>query len=447
MQRVLLVSANREHFPEPVFPLSLAYIAGALERQGAAVRIFDAGLYRSPHRELGKEIAAFAPHVVGLSLRNIDNASYPSTQFYVPGYLSLVHAVRSRTSARVLLGGSGFSLFPEELLQLAGADAGVTGEGEAEAICFLNGGGKGIFQGRAVLPDDISFPGNMDEVFPRFRSYRTVGIQTARGCPGKCIYCTYPLVEGRNVRPRPPEAVAEEIAFLNGKFSRKDFFIVNSLFNSDEGHMCRVLEAIARKGLDISLSCYLKPRVRDTSVFGLLKRAGCVAVDFGTDSGSGEVLHSLRKGFGVDDVVRASQACRRAGVEFCHSLLFGAPGETPETIKETVELMDRLRPKAVIAMTGIRLYPGAELTSMAREQGRLSAPGSLLEPQFYFSGMEPASLVREVRGRASGRPNWFFPGSRNWSGAIGPRLLRLVHRKGPLWLRLKPQKNIYSTGG
>jgi radical SAM superfamily enzyme YgiQ (UPF0313 family) len=170
-------------------------------------------------------------------------------------------------------------------------------------------------------------------------------------------------------------------------------------------------------------------------------------VDFGTDSGSGEVLHSLRKGFGVDDVVRASQACRGAGVEFCHSLLFGAPGETPETIKETVELMDGLRPKAVIAMTGIRLYPGAELTSMAREQGRLSAPGSLLEPQFYFSGMEPASLVREVRGRASGRPNWFFPGSRNWSGAIGPRLLRLVHRKGPLWLRLKPQKNIYSTGG
>ena len=447
MKRILLVSANREHFPSPVFPLSLAYIAGALERQGVAVRIFDAGLYRFPHRELRKELATFDPHAVGLSIRNIDNASYPSTQFYVPGHMSLVDTIRSRSSVPVILGGSGFSLFPGELMELARADAGVTGEGEAETMCFLNDGGNGIFPGKAVLPEEISFPSNMDKTFPRFRNYRTIGIQTARGCPSKCIYCTYPLIEGRRVRRRPPEAVAEEVAFLNRKFSRRDFFIVDSLFNSDEGHMCGVLEAIARRGLDTSLSCYMKPKVSDASVFDLLRRAGCVAVDFGTDSGSGKVLHSLRKGFGVDDVVNASQACRRAGVEFCHSLLFGAPGESSETIQETIELMDRLNPKAVIAMTGIRLYPGAELTSMALVEGRLPTAQSLLEPQFYFSDMEPPVLVREVGGRAAGRPNWFFPGLRNWSGALGPRLLRLIHRKGPLWLRLRPNRNIYVTGG
>ncbi|MEJ2313259.1 MAG: radical SAM protein [Nitrospirota bacterium] len=447
MKRVLLVSANREHFPSPVFPLSLAYIAGSLEPRGVAVRIFDAGLYRFPRREMRKALAAFVPHVVGLSLRNIDNASYPSTQFYVPGHMSLVDTIRSRSSARILLGGSGFSLFPGELLKLAGADAGVTGEGEAEAMCFMDDGGNGILPGRAVFPEEISFPGNMDKVFPRFRNYRTIGIQTARGCPGRCIYCTYPLVEGRKVRRRPPEAVTEEIAFLSREYSKRDFFIVDSLFNSDEGHMCGVLEAIMRKGLKISLSCYMKPKVSDSSVFDLLRRAGGVAVDFGTDSGSEEVLHSLRKGFGVDDVVGASQACRRAGVKFCHSLLFGAPGESPETIQETIGLMDRLNPRAVIAMTGIRLYPGAELTSMALAHGRLPEAQSLLKPQFYFSDMEPLDLVMEARGRSAGRPNWFFPGLRNWSGALGPRLLRLIHRKGPLWLRLKPNRNIHATGG
>lgn len=442
MHKVLLISANKEHFPSPVFPLSLAYMSGAMESKGFSVRIFDAGRERHPNKMLRDALCSFRPDSVGLSLRNIDNVSYPATRFYVPDYLELVETIRSYNPSRLLLGGSAFSIFPEELIRLLGADAGIVGEGEAETERFRDGAGKTVFHGRAVAPENILFPENIGDVFPRLRDYKTIGIQTARGCPHNCIYCTYPLLEGRRVRPRPPEMVAEEIAFLNRKFSKKDFYVVDSLFNSDEDHMCRVLEAIAAMDLGVSLSCYMKPKVSDPSVFRLLKRAGCIAVDFGTDSGSEELLRSLKKGFHVDDIVNASRACRNAGIEFCHSLLFGAPGENLATIQETVELMDMLNPKAVIAMTGIRLYPGAELTALAQDQGYLEPGQSLLEPCFFFSDMSPTRLVTEVVQKASGRHNWFFPGHRNWSESISPGLLNLIRSKGPLWLRFKSRKEL-----
>src|SRR3990172_5371789 len=94
MQRVLLISANREHFPEPAFPIGAAYVASALLRSGAEVRIFDAGLTRFPSRSLRREIVSFTPRIIGLSLRNIDNAAYPCTQHYAPGCLEIGKAIR-----------------------------------------------------------------------------------------------------------------------------------------------------------------------------------------------------------------------------------------------------------------------------------------------------------------------------------------------------------------
>jgi radical SAM superfamily enzyme YgiQ (UPF0313 family) len=437
MRKVLLVSANREHFPSPAFPLGAAYMAGALERKGFSARLFDAGSVKDPLKALREVLDSFKPDTIGLSLRNVDNVSYPSVRSYAPWYIELAEVVRAYGPKRLLVGGSAFSIFPDELYVSLGADVGITGEGEAETARFMEGGEKGIFKGNPVAPEDIALPDNLDEIFPQISEYKTIGIQTARGCPKKCIYCTYPLVEGRRLRPRPPEMVAEEISFLAKNFDKKDFYIVNSIFNADEEHMSRVLEAIASRDLEVSISCYIKPKVSHPSVFKLLKRAGCIAVDFGTDTGSESLLQSFRKDFNVDDIVHASEACGESGVEYCHSLLFGAPGENSDTISETFKLMDSLNAKAVVAMTGVRMYPGAEVTSIAQKQGHISPEQSLFEPCFYFSDMKPSSLVDEVTKRASERPSWFLPGRRDWSASISPFIMRLMRGKGPLWLRFK----------
>jgi radical SAM superfamily enzyme YgiQ (UPF0313 family) len=430
--RILLISANTEPFPEPVFPIGAVYVANTLQEAGAAVRIIDMRLTNSG-TSLRKELKAFRPDRIGISLRNVDNAAYPCTRFYLPSYAALIKSLRDCCNAPVILGGAAFSLFPGEIAAYLGADGGVKGEGEGAIKVFLGQGHEGIITSCLPDLDNVAFPRDINALFEGFRRYHTMGIQTARGCPNQCIYCTYPGLEGRALRTRTPERVAGEIAMLHKDFKIRDFFIVDSLFNADEGHMVRVLEAIAALNLRLRISCYIQPKVSDPGIFSLMNKAGCVAVDFGTDSGSPAMLTSLRKPFTGDDIRRASLACKDAGIDFCHSLILGGPGETPETIRETVSLMDEVSPRAVIAMTGVRIYPGTEMERVAIEQGKHAAGESLLEPQFYFPDMGPSALLKCAYEGAAGRKNWFFPGKRHWGSAIGFKVLNFLYRKGPLW--------------
>ncbi len=430
--RILLISANREPFPEPVFPLGAVYVGNALAQAGARVRIFDMR-HHLFFASLKKEITDFRPDYIALSLRNVDNVAYPASRFYLPAYASLVERVKAVCKAPVILGGSAFSLFPEEIARHLGADGGVVGEGEKLFGLLLGGGAHKIMKSEAIAVEDISFPKNVEELFPRFRKYRTIGIQTARGCPNRCIYCTYPQLEGTTRRTRPPENVVDEISMLSQDFGIRNFFIVDSLFNADTGHMVRILEQLIERRLSIQFSCYLQPHDADPAVFRLLKKAGCVAVDFGTDSGSDAVLASLRKPFSKTDIRKASRACKEAGVDYCHSLIFGGPGETGETIEETVRLMEEISPRAVVAMTGIRIYPRTELARIALKEGVLSPAESLLTPRFYFSPMGSSALLKSVYGAVENRRNWFFPGEKNWDSTLGFKALHFLYRKGPLW--------------
>jgi len=430
--RVLLIASNTESFPEPVFPIGAVYVAGALQRQSARVMITDLGTLRSV-RQLKKDIEAFRPDCIGVSLRNIDNAAYPAVRYYVPSYVRLIKSIRSFCSVPVILGGPAFSLFPEEIAACLGADAGVKGESEKAVQAFREPGMGKIVAGGLSGLEDTAFPENIHEVFPAFRRYRTIGVQTARGCTGGCIYCTYPRLEGNRIRSRDPEIVASEIQRLFRDFGKRDFFIVDSLFNADENHMVRVLESIAALNLPIRFSCYLRPKVSDPGIFALMKSSGCVAVDFGTDTGSPSMLASLRKPFSRDDIRAASLACREAGMDFCHSLILGGPLETSETLKETVRLMDEISPSAVVAMTGIRIYPGTGIERMARDEGILAQGDTLLDPRFYFPPMGPHALLKCAYEAVGSRRSWFFPGKRDWGSALGFRIVRFLYRRRPLW--------------
>ena len=126
--RILLISANREPFPEPVFPIGLAYVAGSLERSGVEVRILD--MRHGSTSSLQKEITRFRPDRIGISLRNVDNAAYPFFRFYLPSYLTLIQSVRAVSDVPVVLGGSAFSLFPEEINAYLKTEGGLKGDGE-----------------------------------------------------------------------------------------------------------------------------------------------------------------------------------------------------------------------------------------------------------------------------------------------------------------------------
>jgi radical SAM superfamily enzyme YgiQ (UPF0313 family) len=442
--KVMILSANREHFPEPVFPLGTAFLASCLAGKGAETAVFDAGAYRFPLAHLRRKIRRFRPDVIAISLRNVDNAAYPCTTMYLPWYRSLVREVRSLSPAAVVLGGSAFSIFPNELLDFLEADTGYTGDGEAAVPLLLDRRWRrGEFSDlRLESLESVGMRADSIDLFPSRRHYRTIGVQTARGCPNRCIYCTYPLLEGKRLRTRTPAQVADEIALVRKTWGVREFFIVDSSFNASEEHMAGVLEEILLRRLDIRFTCYLQPTVSDPDLFRLLAAAGCVAVEFGTDSASPAVLEALGKRFAVSDIVNSSDLCRRAGIDFCHSLLFGGPGENDKTVDETVRLIQQTAPRAVIAMTGLRIYPGTALEALALREGVIPPGFSLFRPAFYFAGKDPERGSRHVFEKAGLGKTWFFPGRKNWSASLWPRLLRLFHRRGPMWFRLQGRSEV-----
>jgi radical SAM superfamily enzyme YgiQ (UPF0313 family) len=195
---------------------------------------------------------------------------------------------------------------------------------------------------------------------------------------------------------------------------------------------------MVRRELDVEWTAYLNPRFIDEELCSLMSRSGCKAIEFGTDAGSPTMIASLKKEFSVDDLRKASQLCHRYELKFAHSLIFGGPGETEETIAETIDLMDELRPTAVIAMTGIRILPGTEMVQIALRDGQIDEDDPLLYPRFYVAPtMMEESLIQRIETYARAHSNWIVPGLGIKTNVQMLQRLRDRQIKGQLWRLLR----------
>lgn len=447
--KLLLVSANRERSPYPVFPIGLAYLAGPLAAAGHDLRVIDLCFTSDPVAEVSATLYNFSPDAIIISIRNLDNVTWPGSRFYLAGVRDIVAICRG--AGTVILGGSGFSLMPCEVLHFVGGDYGVVGEGEEVLVQLL----QLLERGREVtdLPGVIqrgesSFlpPRHLERISGPERSlfdvqrYRREGgmanVQTKRGCPFGCIYCTYPNLEGTRVRTRPvPDVVAELRELTEAGIDY--IYFVDDIFNYPVDYALQLCRAIRDDKLSFNWSAFINPGFVTKELLDEMLAAGCDAVEFGSDSGSPSMLQSMGKSFGVGDIRKASRLCMESGADFAHYLLFGGPGETEGTIDESFALMDELNPTAVIAMTGIRVFPGTELYRRAVAEGMLSADTPLLQPVFYLSPLVGKRLAGLVTERAVNRKNWIAPGLEiNMSDSMMDALRHFPVR-GPLWKLMK----------
>jgi len=447
---ILMVSANREPNPYPVFPLGLCYLAGPLESRGHRLRVLDLLFAEEPLVALEKALEDFRPGAVVISIRNIDNVTFPGAKSYLSGVRAVVERCRGR--AAVIVGGSGFSLMPVQLLAHLDADFGVVGEGEeilprlialieeGLPVCSLPGV---LARGRTdFLPASLVRQiGPADRtLFPVERYHLEGGmanLQTKRGCPFNCIYCIYPILEGKGVRLRPIVEIIAEIRTLVDDHGANYLYFVDDIFNYPPEFAEELCLALVREGIKINWSAFINPGFASVALFRAMAAAGCDAVEFGSESGSPRMLVNLGKSFGVEDIRGASKLCRDLGLDFAHYMLFGGPGESEETIDESFALMDELTPSAVIAMTGIRIFPGTALYRQALEEGVITRDTSLLEPVFYLAPAIRDTLCDMVAQRALARRNWVAPGMEiNMSDAM-LEALRHFPVRGPSWKQLK----------
>jgi radical SAM superfamily enzyme YgiQ (UPF0313 family) len=444
--KVLLVSANRERTPYPVFPLGLAYLASPLAAAGHQLAMLDLCFTTDPEAAVAEILAGFPADVMVISIRNIDNVTFPLTRSYLSGIRNIIDPCRGRVP--VIIGGSGFSLMPVEILTALDADYGVAGEGEEVLPRLLECIGNGVSP--AHLPGVVC-RGESEFIAPRLlerigapdrslfaveRYHREGGmanVQSKRGCPFSCCYCTYPLIEGNRVRLRPIDDIIAELRELVEKYGVSYIYFVDDIFNYPPDFAERLCSAIIDVRLRLNWSAFINPAFMTPSLLEVMQKAGCDAMEFGTDSGSPVMLKNLGKSFTVDAIRGSSRLCRESGMDFAHYLLFGGPGENRDTVLESFTLMDELCPTAVIAMTGIRIYPGTAIYRQALADGVISPGTPMLEPVFYISPSIRDSLCAIITALAAERKNWIAPGLEiNVSDAMLEAMRHFTVR-GPLW--------------
>lgn len=249
--------------PYPVYPLGLDYVAGCLDSRHQ-IKIIDMNDLSGPE-ELGARIKDFAPEIIGLSIRNVDNTDATNSLAFREDYQKIVLQIRENSKAKLILGGSGFTIFPAEFMEALEADFGVVGEGEKFPLLLdALAAGKNV----ALLPGVVTrqtadivckpWEQKIERSFDPARGHTgfylakggMLNLQTKRGCPFRCSYCTYPHIEGSKMRFFSPAAIAREARQLQDA-GAKYLFITDSAFNASYDHSREVAQAFIKAGVSL----------------------------------------------------------------------------------------------------------------------------------------------------------------------------------------------------
>ena len=446
--KILLLSLNRLRTPYPVYPLGLDHVAGSLADRHE-VRLVD---LCPPARttELPAAIRDFAPELVGLSLRNIDNTNAADSYSFVDEYREVVAQVRDATQAPIVLGGAGFTICPREFMEILDADCGLVGEGErlGELADRLEAGlDPAGLPGLVTRTSPPEAPAPWPGPFPRAAGaiadlsdeYLLHGgmlnLQTKRGCPYHCVYCTYPAIEGHALRRFPPRDVGATARRLQDAGARF-LFVTDATFNCDPEHNVAIAEALQDAGLSIPWGAFFTPLPMPPGYWEALAASGLSHVEFGTETLADRTLIAYGKPFRVSEVFEAHEQALGAGLHVAHYFMPGGPGETHETLHESLVSAERLKGTVRFFFCGVRIYPGTPLYHRAMSEGQLEADKSLMEPVFYRApGLGEAHVEDLVTRHARGRIDWVV-GS---GGKRTEKLLAMMYARGhigPLWEKL-----------
>lgn len=432
-----VVLVNTNEMKPPVAPLALDYLGDHLVSRGYDVRLIDLAFADDAASAIADGLADVDPLLIGLTFRNTDDCYLFSQEDFVPRLTAIVEHIRDNTSAPIVVGGCGFSIFPRAVLKRSGADFGIAGDGEAILWQFAERIRRDedlhdlpglLYRDREeIVFNPPGFDRNLEVAVTRslvdnaryFREGAMGNIEAKRGCPSNCIYCADPVAKGRLVRIRNPEDVALEVETLLDQGVDVIHFC-DGEFNIPPQHALAVCRELICRGLSehIQWYCYASVHPFTRELADAMRRAGCVGINFGADHACDRMLGVLGKGYRAEAVREAVQFCRSAGILVMLDLLLGGPGETEASIRETIDFVKKLGPERCGAATGIRVYPSTPLADMVYRQGplcenphlrgHLRDNDDLLRPVFYVDaalGDDPCDIVIN----AIGGDERFFP--------------------------------------
>jgi radical SAM superfamily enzyme YgiQ (UPF0313 family) len=380
--RVLLINPYYPISETPSPPLGLAYLAAALENAGVQVRIIDYVVYPYRRDALEAVLKEFKPRVAGATAVSM-------TFDHARQILSDVKTVNPEIIT--VMGGPHVTFCAQETLKsVAELDAVVIGEGEetivelmraiqrardwrsVDGIAYRAGSEIITTAKRKWIKNLDALPLPARHLLPLGR-YRVLGMPismtTSRGCPYKCIFCVGRKMVGARVRYHSADRVAAELQYLASlKFQQIN--IADDLFTANQERCLAVCEKILEKKLAINWTSFARVDTVSEKLLSKMKAAGCSAVSFGIESANPAILNTIRKGITIEQIRNAVRMCRRAGIRAYASFILGLPGETPQTIKETVAFAADLQQEGLAYGFHILApFPGTEVREQANRLG------------------------------------------------------------------------------
>ncbi|HLP45198.1 MAG TPA: radical SAM protein [Candidatus Kapabacteria bacterium] len=434
--KVLMINSNRYKLPVPAMPFGMCCVASALEKGGHEVEVLDLCFSKNCTRDIRNALSKFKPDIIGISIRNIDTAVFYKTLFYLQTIKNeVIIPIKKAFSGPIVIGGTAVGIAGAEMLENFDLTYAICGDGEDAMNEFvkriennlpLNGLGGLIWRkdGKIVennkpmpVPDMNALPFTRQYRYIDLNSYRKfrapIQIQTKRGCALTCAYCTYNIVEGHHYRLRDPELVADEIESIVKETGTNHFEFSDSTFNIPLDHAKAVLRAINAKKMDLNLQIMgLNPGAVDEELVELMKEANFKEVQVGAESGSNTVLKSLKKNFTVADIIHTGEIIHKAGIPIMWHLMAGAPGETAETLKETMETIQSVASEwdLVVVMNAIRVFKGSPLSMRWLKENPSCSKDNFLTPVFYSpKGISLSSIRAFNRIMGFKHPNFLFP--------------------------------------
>jgi len=462
--RVLLINANRFKQPWPVIPFGLCCVASAVENAGHEVSVLDLCFSKNCSRDISNSVNKLQPDLIGISIRNIDNSAGYNTLFLLEKVKDeVILPTKKVFSGAIVIGGPSVGISGAEILSYMDLEFAIRGDGEASMVELVNrlekklplNGLGGLIRrkkNRIVEDNPPMFVTDLDSLplvrpnrYIDLRPYRRFGsplqIQTKRGCPLKCSYCTYNRIEGLRYRLRNPLRVADEIECLVQETGINHIEFTDSTFNIPLDHTKAVLRAVAEKELDLNLRTMgLNPGAVDRELADLMKRVGFRDVDLGAEAGCDAMLRSLGKNFNKDDILRAGEILHERGIPITWYLLVGAPGETEQTLIETFETINHAASKwdLINIGIGIRVYNGAPIAKRLQRENPSCTKDNFLKPVHYSPEAISLDAIKALTKRiALEFPNYFmYDENENTPPVvliIGTALLKLFAPKQPIW--------------
>jgi anaerobic magnesium-protoporphyrin IX monomethyl ester cyclase len=362
-------------------PLGIAYIAAVLVKNNIPVEIIDANALDLTASETARKLRNF--DAVGISLMT------PAHKFAV----SLVKNPILKNKLKIA-GGAHATGYPEELLK-SGFDIVVRGEGEMSFLEILQKkkmksirgisykSGKRIIHNPDRGPQDINklplpardlLLGNGVD-FPYISAgtkYRPWSpIFTSRGCPFNCNYCNKKIF-GYAFRGRSPESVVDEIEMLVNKYGVKEIDIYDDCFNFDLKRAEKILDLIIKRKIKVKIRCSngLRADRVNERFLRKMKRAGCIYIAYGIESGNQKVLDKIPKGETLEQIKKAVMLTHKVGIMVCGFFVFGLLGDTKETMQQTIDLAKKL-PLDVVSFNIATPYPGTRLFDIVKREGKM----------------------------------------------------------------------------